>query len=188
MFFFLICAWTDGWTNDPDAGNLRRQHAHYNVTVIVKQDCCPVLCPQIQILKHMLPQGRACCFNCHIPSGLKINRKRQRRITFIHHYFTPLFLFLILLIADATKSIRYLIAVLSWSSDAVRPVFRCMCSIIIFTGQCRGLWTAAKSTARLVAIKIQTDTNLSKKSKSIPHLDKKNAYIYIPKLLKNHKK
>ena len=97
MFFFLICAWRDGWTNDPDAGNLRHQHAHYNVTVIVKQDCCPVLCPQIPILKHTLPQGRACCFNCHITSGLKIKIKETEA-----HYFHTLLFHSALLFLDIT--------------------------------------------------------------------------------------
>ena len=33
LMFSLICAWTDGWANNRDAGNLRRHHAHYDVTV-----------------------------------------------------------------------------------------------------------------------------------------------------------
>ena len=32
--FLLICAWTKGWVNNRDAGNLRRHHAHYNATVM----------------------------------------------------------------------------------------------------------------------------------------------------------
>ena len=31
--FFLICAWTNGWASNRDV-DLRRHHAHYNVTVI----------------------------------------------------------------------------------------------------------------------------------------------------------
>ena len=30
----LICAWTNGWTNYRDAGDLRRYRAHHDVTVI----------------------------------------------------------------------------------------------------------------------------------------------------------
>ena len=30
----LICAWTNGWVNNRDAGDLRRHHAHYDVTVM----------------------------------------------------------------------------------------------------------------------------------------------------------
>ena len=31
----LICAWTDGWANNRDADDLRRYHAHYDVSVCV---------------------------------------------------------------------------------------------------------------------------------------------------------
>ena len=34
--FSMICAWTNGWANNRDAGNLQRLHAHYNVTVMIK--------------------------------------------------------------------------------------------------------------------------------------------------------
>ena len=35
LVFSLICAWTSGWANTPDAGNLRRHCTHYNVTVMI---------------------------------------------------------------------------------------------------------------------------------------------------------
>ena len=31
----LICAWTKGWTNNRDAGDLRRHRSHYEVTVML---------------------------------------------------------------------------------------------------------------------------------------------------------
>ena len=34
LMFSLICAWTNGWVNNRDAGDLRRHCAHYDVTVI----------------------------------------------------------------------------------------------------------------------------------------------------------
>ena len=34
LMFSLICAWTDSWVNNQDAGDLRRHRAHYDVTVI----------------------------------------------------------------------------------------------------------------------------------------------------------
>ena len=34
LIFSLICAWTNGWANTRDAGDLRRHCAHYDVTVI----------------------------------------------------------------------------------------------------------------------------------------------------------
>ena len=33
LVFSLICAWTNGWANSRVACDLRRHHAHYNVTV-----------------------------------------------------------------------------------------------------------------------------------------------------------
>ena len=35
LVFSLICASTNGWTNTQDAGDLRRIHAHYYVTVMI---------------------------------------------------------------------------------------------------------------------------------------------------------
>ena len=32
--FTLICAWTNGWANNRDTGDLRRHHARYDVTVM----------------------------------------------------------------------------------------------------------------------------------------------------------
>ena len=29
-----VCAWFTGWTNNPEAGDLRRYHAHYDVAVM----------------------------------------------------------------------------------------------------------------------------------------------------------
>ena len=34
LMFSLICAWTNGWANHRDAGDLRRHRAHYNVAVM----------------------------------------------------------------------------------------------------------------------------------------------------------
>ena len=33
LIFSLICAWTNGWANNGYVGDLRRQRAHYDVTV-----------------------------------------------------------------------------------------------------------------------------------------------------------
>ena len=42
LMFSFICAWINGWVNNPKAGDLRRHHAHYDVTVMSlgKQLCC----------------------------------------------------------------------------------------------------------------------------------------------------
>ena len=34
LMFSLICAWTNDWANNRDAGDLRRNHAHYGITVM----------------------------------------------------------------------------------------------------------------------------------------------------------
>ena len=34
LMFSLICAWTNGWVNNRDAGDLRRHCDHYDVTVM----------------------------------------------------------------------------------------------------------------------------------------------------------
>ena len=34
LMFSLICAWTKGWTNNRDAGDVTRHRAHYDVTVM----------------------------------------------------------------------------------------------------------------------------------------------------------
>ena len=39
--FLLICAWTKYWVNNCEAGDLRRHHAHYDVTVMWKKSTCP---------------------------------------------------------------------------------------------------------------------------------------------------
>ena len=35
LMFSFICAWTKHWANSPDAGDLRRHIAHYDVTTIL---------------------------------------------------------------------------------------------------------------------------------------------------------
>ena len=34
LMFSLICAWTNGWANQPEAGDMRCHRAHYYITVI----------------------------------------------------------------------------------------------------------------------------------------------------------
>ena len=46
LIFSLICAWTNGWVNNLDAGDLRRRRTNYDVTVIIRwywYGCVPVL-------------------------------------------------------------------------------------------------------------------------------------------------
>ena len=39
LIFLLICAWINGWVNNGKAGDLRRHRAHYDITVMVIQQC-----------------------------------------------------------------------------------------------------------------------------------------------------
>ena len=41
LMFSLIYAWTDGWTNNRDTGDLRRHRAHYDVTLMILGDRVP---------------------------------------------------------------------------------------------------------------------------------------------------
>ena len=36
LMFSLICAWISGWVNNREAGDLRRNHAHYDIIVMIK--------------------------------------------------------------------------------------------------------------------------------------------------------
>ena len=36
LMLILICVWINGWVNNGEAGDLRRYHAHYDVTVMIK--------------------------------------------------------------------------------------------------------------------------------------------------------
>ena len=35
LMFSLVCAWINGWENNPEAGDLRRHRAHYGITVMI---------------------------------------------------------------------------------------------------------------------------------------------------------
>ena len=39
LMFSSICAWTNGWVNNRDVGDLRRNRAHYDVIVMVPVQC-----------------------------------------------------------------------------------------------------------------------------------------------------
>ena len=45
LMFSLIHAWTNGWTNNRDAGDLRRHRAHYDIIVMITSvswTSCPI--------------------------------------------------------------------------------------------------------------------------------------------------
>ena len=56
LMFSLICAWSNGWANNLDAGDLRRHRADHNVTVMsswVLDTLAPLIIPQW--LPHAVP-------------------------------------------------------------------------------------------------------------------------------------
>ena len=76
LMFSLICARINGWINNRKAGDLRRHHAHYDVTVMwvlqyqlinplttgnayvrVWNRCCDYWCPVVKAPGHQYPQS-----------------------------------------------------------------------------------------------------------------------------------
>ena len=47
LWYFLICAWINGWVNNREAGDLRRHRAHNNVTVMLWTEMASSLQPII---------------------------------------------------------------------------------------------------------------------------------------------
>ena len=39
LMFSMICAWSNGWTNNGDTGDLRGHCAHYDITVMILARC-----------------------------------------------------------------------------------------------------------------------------------------------------
>ena len=60
LIFSLICAWTNGWANNRDAGNLRLHCAHYDVTVMVQGSHSHSECTHA----HLWPSSTPYC--CHL--------------------------------------------------------------------------------------------------------------------------
>ena len=42
LMFSLIYAWINDWVNNREAGDLRRQHGHYDVIVMLESFFCPL--------------------------------------------------------------------------------------------------------------------------------------------------
>ena len=63
LMFVFICAWTNGWVNNHDAGDLRRHRVHYDVTIMVS-DCFsarPSRTTDIRLDANFIKQC-PCCF------------------------------------------------------------------------------------------------------------------------------
>ena len=67
LIFCLICAWTNGWVNTRDAGDLRYHRAHYDVNVMI-------LCRSFIITGYIYHDHRDACWeHCAIFSLLLEN-------------------------------------------------------------------------------------------------------------------
>ena len=53
LIFSLICAWTSGWVNYREAGDLRRHRAHYDVTVNIGENIAGIY------MELVIPQNKA---------------------------------------------------------------------------------------------------------------------------------
>ena len=68
LMFSFICAWTNGWGNNCDTGDLRSHHAHYDVTVM-----------HISVLCKIAPRTRA-HFLCVAEQGqMKVSANERKR-------------------------------------------------------------------------------------------------------------
>ena len=54
LIFSLICAWTNGWVNNRDTGDLRRHRAYYDVTVMMTSFNGASNHPQHDRMRHIL--------------------------------------------------------------------------------------------------------------------------------------
>ena len=59
VMFSLICAWTNDWANNRDGGDLRHNHAHYDVTImsVLYNQYHSCWCSCIQQTKQQNPQN-----------------------------------------------------------------------------------------------------------------------------------
>ena len=62
LTFSLISAWINGWANIRNAGDLRRHHAHYDVTVMTHPHCV-----EFPFDGRLSPQGSHNPFVWHLP-------------------------------------------------------------------------------------------------------------------------
>ena len=101
LMFSLICVWINAWVNDREAGELRRYHAHYDVTVMGKihvdmsatnqqagvwTDHSPVTGYVPLGLPHKCHtyQFNYCGWYCHLISCLNLRSKKMGFTTAIH--------------------------------------------------------------------------------------------------------
>ena len=69
LILSLICTWINGWVNNREAGDLRCNHAHYDITVMMN-DCCAQW---------------VCDFRVVLLRLIMVIRKFDLIIQFLHH-------------------------------------------------------------------------------------------------------
>ena len=67
LMFSLICAWTDGWVNNRDHGDLRRKHAHYDVTIM------HICVMNINLIRHIHMSSRTGCSSWICSTGTQLD-------------------------------------------------------------------------------------------------------------------
>ena len=58
LMFSLICAWTNSWANNQNAGDLRHHCTHYDITVMDKSTLIQIIAWCCQATSHYLGQCR----------------------------------------------------------------------------------------------------------------------------------
>ena len=52
LMFSLICVWINGWVNNRESGDLKRQWAHYYVTVMITEHIFVMLSMSVLLILH----------------------------------------------------------------------------------------------------------------------------------------
>ena len=62
LMFSLICTWTNAWVNNSEAGDWRRHHTHYVVTVmsIYRSQCVDTYCWSHRFIRPKFSHHHAC--------------------------------------------------------------------------------------------------------------------------------
>ena len=73
LMLSLICAWTNGWVNNREAGDLRRHGAHYDVTVMPSQARTHTVYPMtwaLFVVFCLYDSFEVCYYFTHMRQGL----------------------------------------------------------------------------------------------------------------------
>ena len=71
LMFCLICAWTNGWVNNGDSGDLRDHHTHFDVTVINKpMSSIPLFSPFFSRMKTFVTYWISCLHLTGVPTAV----------------------------------------------------------------------------------------------------------------------